>query len=99
MAVKIFGKVVLFYLIGESLARAFNRKSVTPVGGALLGLFLLTLISFAPFLGFLVSTGMNILGWGVALRTKFGTTDNWFHRGPRPDHPAATTTTPTNPAL
>jgi hypothetical protein len=86
LVVKIFGKVVIFFLIGESLARAFNRKSVTPVGGALLGLFLLTLISFAPFLGFLVSTAINILGWGVALRTKFGTQENWFHRGPH-EHP------------
>lgn len=87
MAVKVFGKVVLFYLVGESLAQAFNRKSVTPVGGALLGLFLLTIIGFAPFLGFLAATAMNILGWGVVLRTKFGTQENWFHRSPRPVYP------------
>ncbi len=89
MVVKVFGKVVLYYLVGESLAQAFNRKSVTPVGGALLGLLLLTVISFVPFLGFLVSTALNILGWGVALRTKFGTHENWFHRGPRPVYPCA----------
>lgn len=91
LAVKIFGKVVLFFLVGESLAQAFNRKSVTPVGGALLGLFLLTIIGFVPFLGFLVATAMNILGWGVVLRTKFGTQENWFHRGSqavRTDTPA-----------
>ncbi|MDD8027756.1 MAG: hypothetical protein PHI34_14740, partial [Acidobacteriota bacterium] len=87
LAVKIFGRIVLFYLVGESLARAFNRKSVSPAGGALLGLSALILIGFVPFLGFLVSTVLGILGWGLALRTKFGTMENWFQRAARPSYP------------
>lgn len=83
LAVKIFGRVVLLYLIGESLAQSFRRKSVSPGGGALLGLGLVVLIGFVPFLGFFVSFVFGILGWGIALRTKFGTTEKWFGRTDR----------------
>ncbi len=83
LAVKIFGRVVLFYLIGESLAQSFHRKAVSPAGGALLGLSLMVLIGFVPFLGFFISFVFGILGWGIALRTKFGTTERWFGRTDR----------------
>jgi hypothetical protein len=91
MAVKIFGRVVLLYLIGESLAQSFRRKSVSPGGGALLGLVLVVLIGFVPFLGFFVSFVFGILGWGIALRTKFGTTERWFGRADRDAVPGAGT--------
>jgi len=78
--IKIFGKVVLFYFFGESLARAFNWHKMSALGAAMLGLVLLSFISFIPILGFLFSFVLSILGWGVAIRTKFGTTENWFKR-------------------
>ena len=84
MIVKAFGRVVLLLLFGESLARAFNKHQISPVGAVLLGLLVYGFIVFIPFLGFFVSFLLGILGWGVALRTKFGTTTNWFQRGTRP---------------
>jgi hypothetical protein len=80
LAIKIFGKVALFYFFGESLARSFRRQAVSPLGGALLGLLLVSLIGFIPILGFLFSSVISIIGWGAVLRTKFGTRENWFRR-------------------
>jgi hypothetical protein len=88
LAIKIFGRVVVFYLFGESIVRAFNRQKVSPLGGTMAGLLILSLIGFVPVLGFLATSVLNILGWGIVLRTKFGTTANWFHRRARPDYPA-----------
>lgn len=84
LVIKIFGKVVLFYFFGESLSRAFRWQKVSPLGAAMLGLLFLSLVGFIPILGFLVSFVLSILGWGVAIRTKFGTTENWFKRSAQP---------------
>jgi hypothetical protein len=78
--VKIFGRVVLFYLFGESLARGFNRQSVSAMGGSLLGLLVVSFIGFIPLLGFLFTLCLSIIGWGVVIRTKFGTAENAFLR-------------------
>ena len=87
LVVKIFGRVALLFFFGESLARALNKPRVSPIAGALLGLLVVGLIGFVPFFGFLFSFLLSALGWGVALRTKFGTTENWFRRGLRPAAP------------
>jgi len=78
--VKIFGRVVLFYFFGESLAQAFNTRKVSVIGASLLGLLLVSLIGFIPFIGFFFSLVLSIIGWGAVIRTKFGTTENWFAR-------------------
>ncbi|MGB8953465.1 MAG: hypothetical protein WCC06_12465 [Candidatus Aminicenantales bacterium] len=78
--IKIFGRIVLFYFFGESLSRTFGRQKISPLGAALLGLLLVSLIGFIPIIGFLFSFVLSIIGWGVAIRTKFGTTENWFAR-------------------
>ncbi|HPW18090.1 MAG TPA: hypothetical protein PLP83_06885 [Candidatus Aminicenantes bacterium] len=65
---------------GESLLRAFGSRNVTTVGAVLAGLLLFSFIDFIPVVGFLFGLVMSIVGWGVTLRTKFGTMDNWFQR-------------------
>jgi hypothetical protein len=89
LVVKFFGRVAMLYFFGESLARAFNRREVSALGGAMLGLLVVGFRSFVPFLGGLFVTVVNIIGWGAAIRTKFGTTDNWFRRTTRPMPPSA----------
>jgi len=88
--VKVFGRVAVFFLIGESLAHGLGRAKPTPVGAALLGALMVGLIGFVPFLGFLAIVILNVLGWGTAIRTKFGTMENWFKRRPLPAPPAPT---------
>ncbi len=79
--IKLFGRVVLFYFFGESLIQAFNKNSkVSPFGGMILGFILVSFISFIPFIGGLFTFCLSIIGWGIAIRTKFGTKENWFKK-------------------
>lgn len=80
IAIKLFGRVVLFFFFGESLLKAFGAKNTSAIGASLAGLVLVSLIDFIPFIGFLFSLVLNIVGWGVVVRTKFGTTENWFQK-------------------
>ncbi|MBN2409381.1 MAG: hypothetical protein JXE07_06555 [Candidatus Aminicenantes bacterium] len=80
LAVKVFGQVALFLFFGESLGRSLNRRTPSPVAAVVIGLLVISLIKFIPILGFLFSFGLSILGWGVAIRTKFGTTENWLKK-------------------
>lgn len=80
IAVQIFGRVILFYFLGEILTKAFGKSKISPLGAVIIGLVLFTLIRFIPIIGFLFSFCLSILGWGVVIRTKFGTTENWFKR-------------------
>jgi hypothetical protein len=78
--IKIFGRVVLFYFFGESLINAFGKSKVSPLLAVVLGLILVSLVSFIPVIGVLFTFVMSIVGWGVVIRTKFGTTENWFKK-------------------
>lgn len=79
--IKIFGRVTLFYFFGESLSRGFGAKQPSPLLSVVLGLILVGFIGFIPILGSLFSFVLSIIGWGATIRTKFGTTENWFRRG------------------
>lgn len=79
--IKIFGRVILFYFFGEILLRAFGGKHPSPLPAVILGFFFVNFISLVPILGSpLFMFVLSILGWGVIIRTKFGTTENWFRR-------------------
>lgn len=84
LIIKVFGRVVMFYVLGESLLRAFGARNVRAVGASLMGLLIVSFVGFIPFIGFLFTLVLGALGWGVAIRTKFGTTDNWLGRKPQP---------------
>jgi len=89
LIVKIFGRVVLFYVLGESLLRAFGSKNISAIGASLAGLLVASLVGFIPFVGFLFTLVLSILGWGAVIRTKFGTTDVWIGRKPPSPAPAS----------
>jgi len=78
--IKIFGQVVLFYFIGESIHKTISQKNVPPLLAVTLGFILVTVIGLIPVFGALFSLFLSIIGWGVVLRTKFGTTSNWFKK-------------------
>jgi hypothetical protein len=80
IVIKLFGRVVLFYFFGDSLIRSFGKGKASVFGGMILGFILVSLISFIPILGGLFTFCLSIIGWGVVVRTKFGTTDNWFKK-------------------
>jgi len=78
--ITIFGQVAVYHFFGDSLAKAFGNSKASPLGAALLGLLLVSFLTFIPFLGLLVSLILNFLVFGVAVRTKFGSTENWFQK-------------------
>ena len=80
IAIQIFGRVILFYFLGESLIKAFGKSKISPLAAVIFGLVLVTLVRFIPIIGFVFSFCLSIIGWGVVIKTKFGTTENWFKR-------------------
>jgi hypothetical protein len=76
--IKIFGRLAVFYFLGASALGGFRSRNVSVMGAVLLGLVLFSLAGFVPVLGFLFSLVMNAVGWGIAIRTKFGSRENWF---------------------
>jgi hypothetical protein len=80
IVIKLFGRVVLFYFFGDSLIRAFGKGKASVFGGMILGFILVSFISFIPIFGGLFTFCLSIIGWGVVIRTKFGTTENWFKK-------------------
>jgi len=80
--VKVFGRLAVFYFLGAAVLGASRGRTVSTMGAVLMGLLLFSLAGFVPVLGFLFSLVMNAVGWGIAIRTKFGSTENWFHKKP-----------------
>jgi hypothetical protein len=89
--IKIFGRLAVFYFFGDSVRQAFGSQKVSAMRAVLLGLLVVGLIGFLPIIGFLFSIPLNIMIWGVAVRTKFGTTETMFLKKPvvQPAPPAA----------
>jgi hypothetical protein len=80
LAVKIFGQVALFYFFGERLGKSLISRSPAPVAAVVIGLVVVSFFKFIPILGFLFSFCLSVIGWGVTIRTKFGTRENWLKR-------------------
>lgn len=78
--IKIFGQVILFYFFGDRIYKAFNKKLTPALLAVTLGFILITIIGLIPYLGALFSFLLSIIGWGVVIRTRFGTKENWFAR-------------------
>jgi hypothetical protein len=80
LIIKIFGRVVLFYFFGESFLAVFGKSKPSAIAAVILGLIFVSIIGLIPLIGFLFSFCLSIIGWGAVIRTKFGTTENWFRK-------------------
>ena len=80
VVIKIFGRVVIFYFLGDWIFKAFGGKKASGLLAVILGLLLFGLIGFLPIVGSIFSFVLSIIGWGVVIRTKFGSMENWFKR-------------------
>jgi len=78
--IKIFGRVVAFHLLGRGLYRAVGRREPSALVAVLLGLVIFGFVGFIPIIGSLFAFVLSIIGWGVAVRTKLGTVENWFRK-------------------
>jgi hypothetical protein len=82
--IKVFGRLVVFYFLGDSILRALGSRKISAMGAVLAGVALFSIIGFIPIFGFFFGLVMNIAGWGIAIRTKFGSRENWFQKKPAP---------------
>jgi len=78
--IKIFGRVVIFYFLGDWIFKAFGGKQASGLLAVILGILLFGLLGFIPVIGSLLSFVLSIIGWGVVIRTKFGSVENCFKR-------------------
>jgi hypothetical protein len=78
--IKIFGRVVIFHFLGKSVYKAFGGKQSSALLAVVIGLAVFGLIGFIPIIGSLFSFVLSIIGWGVVIRTKFGSVENWFRK-------------------
>jgi hypothetical protein len=81
VVLKAFGGTVVSFFFGESFLRAVGVKKMPQViWTAVIGLLIVFFIGLFPILGFIFSSVISLIGWGVTIRTRFGTIDNWFRR-------------------
>ncbi|MCD6517114.1 MAG: hypothetical protein J7L72_06830 [Candidatus Aminicenantes bacterium] len=80
LIIKILGNVIIFHFFGKSIAKPFGTSHPSILMSIFLGFILITLLTSIPILGVLISFLLTIMAWGVVIRTKFGTTENWFKR-------------------
>jgi hypothetical protein len=79
MILKLWGMVAVFYAVGDWLARRLLRRPrLRPLNAATLGLLVLGLVKFLPWVGVWVWTAATLIGIGAALSTKFGRQEPWF---------------------
>jgi hypothetical protein len=76
--IKIFGQLAVFHFFGSSFLRGLKAGDASPLAAALVGLLVVSLLGFVPVLGLLFSLVVAMMAWGTAVRTRFGTTENWF---------------------
>ncbi len=81
-AVKVFGRLAVFYFLGAAVLGGNRGRTPSAMGAMLMGLVVFSVAGFVPILGFFFGLVMNAVGWGVALRTKFGSRENWFVKKP-----------------
>jgi len=78
--IKILGNVIIFHFAGRSVSKLLGNKHPSLMLSIFIGFILITLLTSIPILGMIISFFLTILAWGVVIRTRFGTTENWFKR-------------------
>lgn len=79
LLLKLWGMVAVFYALGDWLARRiFRRPRMRPLNAATIGLLVMGIVKFLPYVGIWVWTAATLIGIGAALSTKFGRQEPWF---------------------
>ena len=73
MSAGIFGYTAAAHLLGKKTFYAFRIKGLSLMTETLLGVLLLSLVGFIPFVGFLVKLIACLCGLGAVYTTRFGT--------------------------
>lgn len=78
LALKLWGMVAVFYALGDFLLTRMLHRRMRPASAATVGLLLLGVVKFIPYLGVWAWTVATLIGVGATLATKFGSRSPWF---------------------
>lgn len=81
LVLKVFGMVAVFHLVGGRLGRGLSAGDPNPLLLTLIGFLAVGLVRLVPVAGMVVWLVASVLGFGVALTTKFGSGQPWFMAG------------------
>jgi len=73
MAAWILGTVAISWTIGDYILRAVAPKYNTRLIDVVVGLTVLVLVGSIPYIGWLISIGVGLLGLGAVFLSRFGT--------------------------
>jgi hypothetical protein len=82
LVLKLWGMVAVFHALGDWLGRRLLGRPPRALNAATLGLAVLGLVKFVPYLGVWAWTAATFLGVGAALATKFGRREPWLEPAP-----------------
>jgi hypothetical protein len=72
IAARLWGVVALFHALGRALLGLFGRRRQPALHAAVVGLVVLALAKFVPYVGVVAWGAATFVGVGAALRTHFG---------------------------
>jgi hypothetical protein len=78
MALKLWGMVAVFYALGEWVTRHLLHRRFRPLNAATVGLLVLGVLKFLPWIDVLAWNTATLIGIGATLSTKFGRREPWF---------------------
>jgi len=76
----ICGYIAASLLIGKRIFEVSKASASTPVAEAVVGILVVGLLRFIPFIGGLAGLVVGLLGFGAVLLTKFGTGKPWIKK-------------------
>ena len=69
----IFGWIALGRMTGEKVLEAIKVREILPIVAVVVGIVVLSIVSFVPVIGWLVGFFIGFLGLGAVVLTRFGT--------------------------
>ena len=94
---KWLGLASIFFLVGQTMGRNVLHRELPHLSCVLGGFLAYALLCIIPFVGTILTLGLNIVGVGMVILTKFGAEEPWGQGriiDPRPAPPPAGAATP-----
>lgn len=87
LVLKLWGMVGVFHALGDALGRRLLGRRLRSLHAATLGLLVLGVVKFLPYVGVWVWTAATLIGVGAALTTKMGRREPWLRPEAQPAMP------------
>ncbi|MEM7050469.1 MAG: polymer-forming cytoskeletal protein [Acidobacteriota bacterium] len=78
LVLKLWGMVAVFHALGSWIGRRMGNRPMRALNAATLGLVVLGVIKFIPYVGIWAWSIATFIGVGAALSTKFGRREPWL---------------------